>query len=368
MEVMERPEPTPADPGLLAELSAIARRFAGGVSAFAPVVVSTRPDRLVVRFGGVVLKVHAPGADPTALAARLAIAADPGLGDVMLAPVPIPGATLAGVAAQVAAQAGGRTGGRSGGRGGQFVSAWPAGAALGPDDVDDVPWEDAAVLLARLHSPSALAAATRSARASTGGAVPRARPRRRLDRALRRLDALDDPWAREVLRAYATLPSWVRRSGVRPGGTATLIHGDWHLGQLLRPPAGSWRIIDVDDVGVGDPAWDLARPAAWYAAGLLAPQAWERLLHGYLAAGGSALGADADADAGGGRAWAALDGPARALAVQYAAIALTERGSGGAAEPGGEPGGEPRDPTAKAFLDCCRRMAAPAARGRGSDR
>jgi aminoglycoside phosphotransferase (APT) family kinase protein len=233
------------------------------------------------------------------------------------------------------------------------VSAWPAGAALGPDDVDDVPWEDAAVLLARLHAPPALAAATRIAQASMRSAVPRARPCRRLDRALRRLEALDDPWAREVLRAYATLPPWVRRSGVRPGGTATLIHGDWHLGQLLRPPGRPWRIIDIDDVGLGDPAWDLARPAAWFAAGLLAPQAWERLLRGYLAAGGSALGA------GGGDVWAALDGPARALTVQYAAIALAERGSGGAAGSGGEPA----DPTAMAFVDCCRRMAASAARG-----
>ncbi len=41
----------------------------------------------------------------------------------------------------------------------------------------------------------------------------------------------------------------------------------------------------MDDAGVGDPAWDLGRPAAWYAAGLLAPEDWSTFLDAYRAAG-----------------------------------------------------------------------------------
>ncbi|MGW2221786.1 phosphotransferase, partial [Nonomuraea sp. NPDC001684] len=90
-------------------------------------------------------------------------------------------------------------------------------------------------------------------------------------------------------------------------------HGDWHLGQLVC--RDRWLLIDVDDLGVGDPAWDLARPAAWYAAGLLEPAVWERFLGAYLASGGPALGQGDDP-------WQRLDLPARALTVQLAAVAV----------------------------------------------
>ena len=56
----------------------------------------------------------------------------------------------------------------------------------------------------------------------------------------------------------AARPVWRAGSPDRP---ATLVHGDWHLGQLGRRSATTpWMLIDVDDLGVGDPAWDLARP------------------------------------------------------------------------------------------------------------
>jgi hypothetical protein len=40
----------------------------------------------------------------------------------------------------------------------------------------------------------------------------------------------------------------------------------WRLGALV--------LIDVDDLGVGDPAADLARPAGFWAAGLLPDGDW----------------------------------------------------------------------------------------------
>ncbi|MYU19694.1 phosphotransferase, partial [Streptomyces sp. SID8361] len=164
-----------------------------------------------------------------------------------------------------------------------------------------------------------------------------------------RAAALPDTTAtRAVLRAWAGLPGWAR--GVdradganhmdRPDGmnhtdrayradrgerpeAQGLCHGDLHLGQLIRPRATDWRLIDIDDLGLGDPAWDLARPAAWYAAGLLAPEDWERFLGSYRAAGGSAAGRRDP--------WPRLDVPARALTVQTAALALAKAAAAGRA-------------------------------------
>jgi Phosphotransferase enzyme family len=128
-----------------------------------------------------------------------------------------------------------------------------------------------------------------------------------------------------VRAVFETLPAGL-------GAGTALTHGDWHMGQLIRLPDG-WRMIDVDDLGAGDPVWDLARPAAWFAAGVMPAPAWERFLGAYRAHGGPAVPGEGDV-------WAALDLPARALAVQTAALAV----AGGDLD------------VAEAFVACCRRI------------
>ncbi|MCK9898715.1 aminoglycoside phosphotransferase family protein [Frankia sp. Cpl3] len=314
-------------------------------------VLTDRKGRLVVRHGDIVVKTHLAEEEPGPLLARLRLAGDRRLAALLLPPLRIRGG-LGGLLATVD---------------GRLVSAWPAATALRPDEVERrieaAPWSAAAELLARLHTTDLTAPGASPGAESVPPAAVCARLHRSLDRlagALATVPAGDGihRLAADVQRAYETLPPWLGQSPTRPGARPALIHGDWHLGQVVqatptsRPGDGpgaaatdatdaGWRIIDVDDLGWGDPAWDLARPAAWFAAGLLPPEVWAGFLDAYLAAGGIALGPGSDP-------WAALDGPARAVTVQYAAGALTDRAQFGT----------PLDEGARAFLDCAGRLAA----------
>ncbi|MFD9005117.1 phosphotransferase family protein [Streptomyces sp. NPDC059582] len=336
--------------------------------------LADRPDATVVRHAGIVAKAHAPDTDPTELALRLAVAA--GLPNVLLSPLDPSPTPLDG----------------------RLVTLWPYGTPVDPDDPDAAPWEAAATLLAHLHrtpapaasaptvaDPAAAArasvappstapdpaAAASIARASAAAPAPASAapasihpvapapttlprlpapapppPMRGPVKAARAIALLRAPGAPHpavapVLQAWATLPAWARAEAPMPD-RATLCHGDLHLGQLVRHPApdGPWRLIDVDDLGVGVPAWDLARPAAWYACGLLAPDEWTRFLTAYRAAGGPAVPAEGDP-------WPALDVPARALTAQSAARAV---GKAIAAD-------RPLDEVELSLVDACARMS-----------
>jgi hypothetical protein len=230
--------------------------------------VQTRSGAEIVVNGDVVVKTHRTGTDPKALRARLRIAAESGS---FLSPLDT-------VPQQV---------------GSHWRTSWPRVETVVPEP-DHAPWPEAARLLARLHLEPR----------------PAYIPAHGWPQRLRR--AVDTARGNEVVRrAAASLPdpAWRAGSENRP---STLVHGDWHLGQLGRRSATEpWLLIDVDDLGVGDPAWDLARPAGFWAAGLIPDHDWTAFVDAYREAGGPALPL--------GDPWPVLDPFARAAVVQAAA-------------------------------------------------
>ncbi|MFF3606100.1 phosphotransferase family protein [Streptomyces sp. NPDC002463] len=307
-------------PSPLHHLAALARTAAHptdepcGCDGGAVGVLADRDDGTVVRHGDLVAKAHAPGTDPEAHRVRLALAGHQDVAGVFLPPLRLPAP---------------RTGTEV--LDGRPVTVWPYGPPVDPEDPDAAPWEEAARLLALLHRtppPPGCADRLPDMRAPVKVALAVERMRR---------TAADHPAAATVLDAWRTVadaPATAHR---------LLCHGDFHLGQLVRAPRrgsveGPWRLIDIDDLGLGDPAWDLSRPAAWFAAGILPPEIWTRFLGAYQEAGGPAVDGDP---------WARLDVPARALTVQTAALALAKS----TAER------RPLDEVEEVMIDTCARIA-----------
>ncbi|WP_433336129.1 phosphotransferase family protein [Spirillospora sp. CA-294931] len=286
------------DPGLYARLAEIALARAGA-EVREPGILYDRHGVLVIRAGDVVVKAHQADRDGgPRLAARLEVAA--ALPRLLLAPL---GPPL-------------RVDGR-------VVTVWPYGEPVSPDDP---PWEDAGRLLALLHQAPVPA-----------GTPPWGRPAR-VARLVGELGG--GPEADAVRAAFATLPAWIRGEAEQPPvREGRVVHGDWHLGQMVRS-GGTWRLIDVEDLGVGDPAWDLARPAALYLAGVLHPDDWARFLVAYRAFGGPAA---PEGDA----LWTGLDEPARILAIQIAATCVKSAQEANRRLDGAE----------TALIDTCRRIS-----------
>jgi aminoglycoside phosphotransferase (APT) family kinase protein len=226
--------------------------------------VQTRSGAEIVVDGDVVYKLHRPGTDPRVLATRLRVAAESGS---LLSPLNVVPERI----------------------GVRWQTRWPRVEVVAPQP-ECVPWVEAGRLLAALHGES------------TTLRLPHGWPQR-----LRRMVRSTDDTV--VRGAAAGLPPEVWRAG-SPDRPTTLVHGDWHLGQLGRR-TGRWVLIDVDDLGIGDPAWDLARPAGFWAAGLIPDDDWTTFLDAYRGAGGPAVPA--------GDPWQVLEPFARAAVVQTAA-------------------------------------------------
>jgi len=233
--------------------------------------VQTRSGAEIVFDGHVVHKLHRIGTDPQALVERLRIATE---SEALLEPISV-----------VPERAGLR-----------WRTSWPTVKTVVAEP-DRAPWAEAGRLLAGLHSE-----------AVPGGAPVHGWPQR-LRRAVDNLKGTTGV----VHRAAAALPDDVWRAG-SPDRPSTLVHGDWHLGQLGRRTANTpWVLIDVDDLGTGDPLWDLARVAGFWAAGLIPDDDWGTFLDAYRSDGPALPVGDP---------WPVLEPFARAAVVHAAASGL----------------------------------------------
>jgi aminoglycoside phosphotransferase (APT) family kinase protein len=254
--------------------------------------VQTRSGAEIVVDGDVCYKLHRPGTDPRALAIRLGVAAESGS---LLSPLDAFPERM----------------------GLRWRTRWPRVETVVPQP-ECAPWADAGRLLAGLH------------REAIPGRMPAQGWPQRLRRAV---DVLRNCPTDTIRRAAAELPAQVWRAG-SPDRPTTVVHGDWHLGQLGRRFATApWLLVDVDDLGVGDPVWDLARPAGFWAAGLIPDDDWAAFLQSYRDADGPAVPP--------GDPWPVLEPFARA-AVIHAATASVAHGDD--------------DETQAALLMACARM------------
>jgi hypothetical protein len=269
------------------------RSYAAGLGAAVRhgepgVRVGTPSGAIVIQLGDAVVKLHHPRTDPAALSARLTAIVELAARNLFVQPL-----SAAAVDEPVT---------------GRLVTAWPLVEVLDAQD-EEVPWAAAGALLARLHRAPVVAAS--GALADHGGAERLARAVARVvsiptgdqERAL-----LSELGARLVEELGEEL-SEVRHQG--DPRSVSLVHGDWHLGQLARAE-GRWLLLDVDDLGLGDPSWDLGRPAGFWAAGLLSDEDWGAFLSAYRASDGPGVPPVADP-------WPRLDLAARS-AVYVATV------------------------------------------------
>jgi aminoglycoside phosphotransferase (APT) family kinase protein len=299
----------PADPALLEALREVARaREGGGADAL---VLSNREDGPVVRCGATVVKAHASETDPELLRARIGVVTASELRELFLQPLLDEPLVVRG----------------------RLVTVWPLGAPIDPSKPELAPFRETGCLAARLHRVDLRRLATRLP------VPPGAAPSRVKEAIVRLAQATDSPERRAIERAFlALLAGWQALGARHTGRAPTLVHGDYHLGQLVWHE-GALRLIDIDDVGQGDPAWDLARPASWFATGILSPADWSALVAGYVDAGGPAVDPR--------DLWASLDLPARAVTVQSAARALANA----------EREGRALDEMELGWVEVCRDMA-----------
>jgi hypothetical protein len=242
-----------------------------------PLLTPALPTRPLIRehsevyvCAGVMVKIHSAHTDPGRLARRLFCLGGTDMDRLWIQPL-----TYAPFSAPD----------------GRLGSLWPRVTVL--STIDAPPWERAGSLLARLHRGEVTEGAPASGAAS------------RLRRAVDWLTA-----NRPDLGLAGTAAEL--QQALAEGRQSGWVHGDFHLGQLGHTPLrSSWKLLDADAFGLGDPAWDLGRTAGFRAAGLIDEAAWQAFLGAYAEAGGPAVAEARDP-------WDAVRAPARSALLLVA--------------------------------------------------
>lgn len=241
-----------------------------------PTVLLRRRDAVVIRVGGIVVKAHRVD-DASELQRRLEVART-SLSNVFVTPM----------------------GKWTGSSPDIVLTAWPAGEPVDPELPDEAPWEHAGRLLALLHDSFPVGADLK--------------PATTVDRVRSAVSQLAHSAVSATADARGILAAASELGELEIGAESRrIIHGDFHLGQMARFRDRGWLLLDVDDLGYGDTRWDFARPAAWFAIGLIDGGQWETFVESYREAGGQAISH-----------WSEIDRFAQAFTVQAAARAVVK--------------------------------------------
>ena len=148
----------------------------------------------------------------------------------------------------------------------RWRTRWPRVETVVPQP-ECVPWADAGQLLARLHG-EAIPRRVPPMAGRSGCGAPSMHCGTHTD------DTIRPRGSATARRSVAgRVPgSADARSCTATGTSASSVGGR---------PRRAWVLIDVDDLGVGDPAWDLARPAGFWAAGLIPDADWTMFFDAY---------------------------------------------------------------------------------------
>lgn len=141
-------------------------------------------------------------------------------------------------------------------------------------EASPVPWREVGALVARLQACPTPATS-----------LPEHGGRAALTSAVTVADGLHPGGGTDILRELGRtlLRTWPAASG------PLLTHGALHLGHVGRlPGTPGWVLTNPATLGLGNPTWDLGRPAGLWAAGLLDDASWQAFLAGYREAGGAA--------------------------------------------------------------------------------
>jgi len=165
------------------------------------------------------------------------------------------------------------------------------------------PWREAGSLLARLHRMVAPAT------------LPTHAGKERLAESVAEAATLKPGGSTDILRelGMTLLDTW-------PDLTwRAVVHGDWGLGKLARLPGTTTLVLTEPwSLGLGDPAWDLGRPAGLWAAGLLDEHSWSEFVAGYSEGEGAFPGVKIP--------WESLEHPARGAVFRAAVRELKRSG------------------------------------------
>ena len=200
------------------------------------------------------------------------------------------------------------------------ISYWPEAERLSPNKLTKSIWSEIGILLAKLHStplkkielrfPSELfkifsdinEKLQRCNKQCAAGSKHRTQ-----------LKIIYQAWI--SILTHKNFHKVVKDIRLRP---KVWSHGDFHLGQIVfikDQENSSARFIDIDTICHSIPEWDLARPSALFAAGILPAPLWRSFIESYFELGLKQTLNEKIL-------WSNLDMPAKVMTIKLACLAL----------------------------------------------